>query len=252
MTEKDMKIITIILCCCLVAVLISAIVTGSIDIMNNNHKNEDMNDVDFSQLTYVALGDSITYGYDVSRGDGSQVQYPYPDLVQCLLGLRQSINCGISGSTVATGANSFYPMSQRYAEMPDGDIISVLGGVNDFWRNVPLGTMEDSDTSTFYGALNALAKGLKAKYPNAFIFFMTPYKYVMQVNGNGNTLEQFANAVKQVCVANNLPCLDMYNYGNFEKEMYSEQSDGVHPSQSFFRNYTAPQIAQFLRLYYNK
>ena len=255
MTNKNMKIITIISCCCLVALSVSAIVTGSIAIARNNCKNETVSpdNIDFSQLTYVALGDSITYGVDGFSKVGNRVKYPYPELVEIELLLQQSVNCGISGSTIASGLNSYYPMAERYVDMPDGDIVSVLGGVNDFWRNIPLGTISDTNTDTFYGALNTLAKGLKSKYPNAFIFFMTPYKYAgLAVNGNGNTLKQFADAVKEVCVANDLPFLDMYNYGNFEMEMNTEQSDGVHPSQSFFKNHTAPQIAQFIRLYYNK
>lgn len=244
-----MKYVTITLCCCFVAMCIGVIVMSSLDIVNK----DDTNVVDYSQLTYIALGDSITYGADGSLKDHRQAQYPYPVLVQHKLHLRDSVNYGISGSTVASGANSFCPMSERYVNMADGDIISVLGGVNDFGHNIPLGTIADSDTTTFYGALNILAKGLKTKYPNAFIFFMTPYKRAgTMVNINGNTLEQFANAVKEVCVANGLPFLDLYNYGNFESEMNSSQSDGLHPSQSFYKNYTAKQIAEFICLYYNK
>lgn len=203
---------------------------------------------DFSALTYIALGDSITEGNDGFSHSGGKVARPYPSVVKDILNLKESVNRGVGGSTVVTGENSFFSMLERYPSMPDGEIISVLGGVNDFGRSVPLGNI-DGDTTTFYGALNALADGLKRKYPDAFIFFMTPYRCsgIPSVNRLGNTLEQFAQAVKEVCSRHNLPCLDMYNLGGFEKEMNDPRSDGIHPSQSFYINNTAPQIADFIK-----
>ena len=48
----------------------------------------------------------------------------------------------------------------------------------------------------------------------------------------------------------NIPVLDMYNNGKYELEMYYPSSDGIHPSQEFIKNYTAPQIAEFIRQNY--
>ena len=255
MTNKQLKIIIIVMCCCLAAVSALTIAMGIKDITSKTaNQNNYQENFRFAQLTYVALGDSITEGANSFDGAVGVVQYPYPALVQINLALKSSVNCGISGSTVASGATSYYPMCQRYVDMPSGDIVSVMGGVNDYARNVPLGTIDDTNTDTFYGALNTLASGLKQKYPNAFIFFMTPYKYswYLSPNGNGNTLEQFAIAVKDICNKYDLPCLDMYKLGKFEDEMYDERSDGLHPSQNFFVSYTAPQIAQFIRDNFNK
>ena len=81
------------------------------------------------------------------------------------------------------------------------------------------------------------------------MFFMTPYKLVGWSNNNssGYNLNNVAQAVKEVANKYNIPVLDMFNLGQFELEMYNEDSDGVHPSQEFFKNYTAPQIAQFIK-----
>ena len=46
--------------------------------------------------------------------------------------------------------------------------------------------------------------------------------------------------------------LDMYNYGNFELEMFKDYSDGTHPSEDFYENYSAPQIVQFIKDNYDK
>ena len=44
----------------------------------------------------------------------------------------------------------------------------------------------------------------------------------------------------------------MYNYGNFELEMFKDYSDGTHPSEDFYENYSAPQIVQFIKDNYDK
>lgn len=195
------------------------------------------------------MGDSITYGNDGFSPKNEKVGFPYPVLVEQELNLRLSYNYGLGGSTVAEGENSFFAMSTRYVYMQKGDVVSVLGGVNDFGRNIPLGKISDTSKETFYGALNALAEGLKNSYPDALIFFITPYKCsgIPSVNKNGNTLKEFAEAVKQICELHNLPCLDFYETGGFENEMNKPESDRIHPSQSFYKNNTAPQIAEFIR-----
>lgn len=210
-------------------------------------------DIDFSDKTYVALGDSITYGLDGMK-DGKRMGFPYPELVKKQLTLKQAINYGISGSTLS--ANSIYnfePMSIRYVEMVDADIISVLGGVNDYLNNVPLGTLTDTGKNTIYGSLNVLCEGLSLKYPSSFIFFMTPFKLINHsTNDLGYSLEDVAKAVKEVCEIYNIPVLDLYNFGLYELEAQNPKSDKLHPSQQFFVEYTSPQISRFIADYYDK
>lgn len=222
--------------------ILAAIITSGC-----SHGSE--NDEDYSNFIYIALGDSITAGNDGFSPVSAKVEYPYPVLVEEELKLRLSYNYGLGGSTVAEGENSFFAMSTRYIYMQKGDIVSVFGGVNDFGHNIPLGKISDTTKETFYGALNALAAGLKRMYSDALIFFITPYKCagIPAVNKNGNTLKEFADAVKEVCASHSLPCLDFYETGGFENEMNLPESDGIHPSQNFYKNYTAPQIADFIR-----
>lgn len=245
MDKKFLRILILVICLCIAALTIGFIVLQCLHIKNLVTKENFY----LSQCTYVALGDSITEGNDGFAAPGVKVPNPYPVLVQKKLNLMQSVNFGIGGSTVASGTNSYHPMCERHLKMPDANIVSVLGGVNDYAKNIPLGTINDTDTTTFYGALNTIAKDLKNKYPDSLVFFMTPYKFagVNGCNENGNTLEQFADAVKQVCDAYSLPCLDLYSTGRFEDEMYSDKSDGLHPSQKFYADYTAPQIARFIK-----
>ncbi len=207
--------------------------------------------IDWSTLTYCAFGDSITYGYDYSNALGTQrCAKPYPTLVGEELNLLSVHNYGVSGSTLSI------PPSPRQciADIVTGvstkyDIISVMGGVNDYMLNLPLGILGDTTTNTVFGGLDVIAKYLTTNFSSSFIFFMTPYQYGTYgaPNSQDYSLLDVANAVKQVASKYNLLVLDMFEEGGFENEFGTDRTDGLHPGQQFFIDYTAPQIVQFIK-----
>lgn len=217
--------------------------------------NKTQTDLDFSKYSMNCLGDSITYGYAPKSG-GEQMEQPFPAQLKKYLGLKKVRNYGVSGATLSVNTADRVILSQSYKEMDnDAQIITVMGGSNDFERGLPLGNVNDTQNTTVYGALDVLARGLKIKYPNAFIFFMTTFQvgdYLPAVNSAGYTLEDVADAVIEVCAKYDIPVLDMYREGKFELEMNTESSDGSHPSQAFFEKYTVPQIARFLEDHYDR
>ena len=211
----------------------------------------------FTDSTYYAFGDSITYGADYSL-QYAQMNYPYPTLVSSSLGFKGFTNYAVSGSTIATDVDNLPSIYNQllYAD-DEADIVSVMGGVNDYNRNVELGTISDTTTNTFYGSLKAICQLLLDKYPDAFVFIMTPYKEYCyhefactDLNAAGYNLQDYARALKEVAELYDIPVLDMYEEGKYELEMYNPSSDGIHPSQEFVRKYTAPQIAEFIRQNY--
>lgn len=206
---------------------------------------------EFSQLNYVAFGDSITYGVDGETG--LRMKTPYPNLVAEELGLKTVSNYAVSGSTVSFVSGLNNVNSQYETATSAADIVSVMIGVNDYARSATLGTINDNDLTTIYGGLNCLVEGLKAKYPNAFIFFMTPFDCyrITGKNTAGVELIDVVNAVKEVCLKNNIPCLDMYSWGKYTMEL-DPKSDGIHPTQNFFTNYTSNQISKFVFENYSK
>jgi len=208
---------------------------------------------DFSMLTYVAFGDSITYGIDGNyrTGDANyRMTNPYPKLVGQTLGIGTVNNLGISGA-------SFCPHTQR-ANMTqrilgftgEADIISLLLGVNDFTSKHTLGDTTSRDNKTIYGSLYLISEYLTTRYPDAFIFYMTPFQYKNPDNGT-YTLEDVATAVKTVAAEYGIPVLDLYTYGMYENEMNVSPNDGVHPTQMHHINYTAPLICDFIRKHYD-
>ena len=187
------------------------------------------------------IGDSITYGLD-PNSPSERLVNPYPSQLRDLCGFVTVNNYGISSSTVATKSSDSNwnaqrnPMVLRYKQMVDADVITFLGGINDFWLNVPLGTLGSTDTDTFYGALNELFRGLVTKYPTKPILAMTILDYKNATNGNGNTLVQFRQAVKDVCAYYSIPVFDLGIEVGFSTRVESQVTalipDKLHPNQS--------------------
>ena len=195
---------------------------------------------------YVSLGDSITYGYDGETG--IRMGHPYPCQVSDALHLEKHLNLAVSGATVSYGSAGNNTVNQLFVVPSDADMVSVMIGVNDFGSNTPLGAFGDSTPDTVYGGLDYLAKGLKEKCPDAFIFFMTPFKFLSYPGQNavGYALKDVANAVEDVCEKYGLPVLDMYEDGMFSWEN-DPRCDGLHPTQSFFKRFTTKQIVDFVK-----
>lgn len=230
--------------------------TAKSDSYENSESNEALNNDIFTGLTYVAFGDSITFGADYTR-NYSPMDYPYPALVAESLELFSVTNKAVSGATLCTNSMNLVCMTDRIlAHTEQADIISVMLGVNDYNRSLPLGDIDDKTKDTVYGSLNLIAEHFTTTQEDAFIFFMTPYKCKVgsrtyeDKNDAGYVLEDVANAVKEVASKYNIPVLDMFNEGRYELEMYNYGSDGIHPSQEFIKNYTAPQIEEFIRQNY--
>ena len=205
----------------------------------------------FANKTINFLGDSITYGYDGQAG-GGRVENPYPSIVKDLLKFNTCNNYGINGSTI-TGNDGLgvAPMNNRYSSMADNaDYVIVFGGTNDHGQNMALGTKNDTDNSTFYGSLDILIKGLINKYPKARIAFITPLrKSNIGANTNGNTLEDFVNAIKEKCKEYAIPTLDLYNLSGCIPQIANFKTnnlpDGLHPNEEYYY-VLAKKIAHFI------
>ena len=196
----------------------------------------------FSKLTYAALGDSITHG--------TYLATPYPYLVGNILGTKKVYNYGINASTITktiNGKDSYHnPMVLRYMDMVDNaDIISIMGGINDwiFYHDNIFGTIDSTEITTLYGALKIMCQGLKEKYPNSFIFFMTPLNSTLEKPWS-KTPEDVGVVIKEVCVTYDIPVLDLYGENAFDPDIHS--SDQLHPNQEFMNSYLAPRIAEFI------
>lgn len=186
---------------------------------------------------WCAFGDSITaYGY-------------YQPLVLSATGMGEYTNMGIGGSTIAElydGQTAAF--CNRYNTIADGfDIITILGGTNDFGKNIPLGQKGSTDKKTFYGGVSALLSGIKAKFPTTPILFFTPLQRDYfgtaeeisgMVNGNGNTLRQYRDIIIDLCTDAGAPCFDLFGMsGLYPENVHQWTLDGLHPNQTFWNTH---------------
>ena len=199
---------------------------------------------DFSKLNYVSFGDSITIGVDVYSEKGTA----YPQMVGQILNFKTVDNRAISGGTLCANSGRTNMTEKILNFTGEADVISVMLGVNDYQMRCPLGTPESRDNTTVYGSLHLVASHLKENYPDAFVFFMTPFPYRGGENdrGAGYNLLAVVEAVRAVAAEYNIPVLDMYTLGKYELEMYEPQNDGIHPTLKHHKEYTAPIVAEFI------
>jgi hypothetical protein len=126
-----------------------------------------------------------------------------------ILGVKKINNYGVGGRFLSLD----YPdtMCNMYSSMEDADIVMVMGGTNDVLSlgtaKGVLGSPNDTDKSTIYGALDHLCKGLKEKYPNSFIFFMTPFALADYFTSVCLTNSGFFNGRRLPCYKNRMQSL---------------------------------------------
>ncbi len=156
--------------------------------------------------TILGIGDSIT------QADGCEAGW----IMRTANNLGMvGINKGINGSTIAvkeSNPDERAPMVTRYQDMPDADVVVVLGGSNDwYYAWTPIGEFADRTNYTFYGALHNLIQGLMQKYADSLIVFCTPIKRgntANLTNSNGKTLDEYCDIIKEVCAYYGVAVLD--------------------------------------------
>lgn len=174
--------------------------------------------------TWVAIGDSITYLNDHANETGNRVQKGYLTRVQEQLPALQFINQGHNGWTASRIATEIEKLG-----LVKADIYSVFLGTNDWWRGIPLGTIADyqnkTGANTVYGSFRIILDKLRSLNPDAKIVLVTPMQRVDFVyianpknnawgsykDKNGQWLEQFADAIREVAREAKVSVVDLYH-----------------------------------------
>ena len=188
------------------------------------------------------LGDSITEGTGTTGAD---------KIFYSLLGEKYGMKVrgyGIGGTRLAyqqePSANARWDrsFSDRFSEMDDdADLVVMFGGTNDYGHgDAPIGTPEDRDPKTFYGACHYIMKGLIEKYPESTIVIMTPLHRAVEerVRGGGEKvyLKRYVEIIKEVSEYYSLPVIDLWAISGIQpkvdviKQKYCP--DGLHPNDA--------------------
>lgn len=187
------------------------------------------------------LGDSITYGACLDDSENSYVKR-----VSRHFGWEKVFNHSLPGSRIGNyigeDPRKIGPsFLERYGAMPDeAELIIVFGGTNDFGiGNEPVGCECDHTADTFLGALNLLMAGLREKYSDGTIVFLTPLHRRTEGIANeftGSVFIEYVNAIRILAQKYRIGILDLYEAVTLQPtEAYYRslmRADGIHPNDA--------------------
>ncbi|GAA0879350.1 hypothetical protein GCM10009119_23180 [Algoriphagus jejuensis] len=174
-------------------------------------------------VTWVAIGDSITYLNDHPDETDNRISKGYLTLVKEKFPEVEAINKGYNGWTAVRIAQEFDKL-----EIPTADVYSIFLGTNDWWGGKPLGTLPDyqnaTGNKTVNGAFRVMIDKIRVLNPQAKIILITPMQRVdfVYINNpknnafgsyrekNGQNLGDFANAIKAIGTQEDLPVVDLF------------------------------------------
>lgn len=207
------------------------------------------------KITWVALGDSITYLNDHQNETGNRVTKGYMTMVTEQLSHIQYINQGHNGWTAARIAEKIESLN-----LVKADVYTVFLGTNDWWGGRPLGTLSDYENNTgfgtLYGSFRVIINKLRSLNPDAKIILITPmqrvdFVYIANFKNNaygsykdkkGQMLEQFADAIKEIGKHEQLPVVDLYHDKKLGLKKLVKFKRLKDPRTGQYKNYSYPDF----------
>jgi len=165
--------------------------------------------------------------------------------------LRDSVagSCIATGKEDVVGDGTLRPALCTRADNIDltsPDFIFIFAGTNDCIYGVPMGTLADTATNTFYGGLKSMITKLQTQNPNVRIAMSTlcqltsdRSKYALQ--------KSYADTTLEVCRYYGIPCYDAFGKSGITYENTTQwTSDGIHPSEPLGDRLIGRQFAAFI------
>ena len=205
------------------------------------------------QLTWVAIGDSITYLNDHQNETGNRISKGYMTRVTEKLRYIHYINQGHNGWTSGGIAEQIEKLG-----LVKADVYSVFLGTNDWWQGRPLGFFadyqHDTGNGTVYGSFRMIINKLRNLNPSAKIILIAPmqrtdFVYINDAKNNaygsykeknGQTLEQFANAVDSIGRSEGFDVVDLYHKKGLELKQLVKFKRLKDPKTGEYKNYYYP------------
>ena len=205
------------------------------------------------EVSWVAIGDSITYLNDHSKETNDRVSKGYMTLITEKLPYIKYINQGHNGWTAALIATNIEKLN-----LISADVYSVFLGTNDWWAGRPIGNIEDyqnnTGNSTFYGSYKIIIDKLKVLNTNAKVILITPlqrgdFVYFADFKNNAygsykpkkeQQLAQFAEAIIEIGKLENLEVIDLYNKSGITLKNMVKFKRLKDPNTGEYKNYKYP------------
>jgi lysophospholipase L1-like esterase len=207
------------------------------------------------EIEWVALGDSITYLNDHPNETGNRITKGYMTRVTEELSHIHYINQGHNGWTSGRIADSIEKLGLIKA-----DVYSVFLGTNDWWHDRSLGHFSDYQNNrgnnTVYGSFRIIINKLRSLNKDAKIILITPMQrgdfiYINNMKNNawgsykeknGQSLEQFANAIDSISHFEHFKLVDLYHKNGMAQKNLVKYKRLKDPQTSAYKNYSYPDF----------
>lgn len=207
------------------------------------------------EITWVAIGDSITYLNDHPEQTGNRVKKGYMTMVTEKLPYIKFINQGHNGWTSGGIAEKINELG-----LVSADVYSVFLGTNDWWRGRPLGKLEDyqnnTGNNTVHGSFRIIIDKLKSLNPNAKIILITPlqrgdFVYISNAKNNAigsykpkneQNLAQFAEAVVNIAKFEKILVIDLFNKSGITQKNMVNFKRMKDPNTGEYKNFKYPSF----------
>lgn len=209
------------------------------------------------QVEWVAIGDSITYLNDHPAETGNRVSKGYLSRVTDELTNIRYINQGHNGWTASGIADSIENLG-----LVKADVYSVFLGTNDWWSGGAIGAIEDykknSGSGTLFGSFRIIINKLRILNPDAKLLLITPmqrgdFVYVLDHNNNaygsykeknGQSLESFVNAIKDIGKYEHIAVIDLYHEPKLDVKHAVVFKRLKNPQNGEYQNYSYPEFTK--------
>lgn len=210
----------------------------------------------FTRNNYVAFGDSITWGHLSGSGTGTgRASDPYPSVVARSLGLDVTYGAQTGSGWVHPSGNKTAVTIVDSFDCSNYNLATLAFGTNDWYGNIPMGTLSDTGTTTIIGAMKHCIEKILSDNPSICLIIITPinaknlntidgaktnqgnYRYNTP-NTQGITLEDICAAEVQVAEYYGVPCIDNSKGSIVNRQNTANGSifiDNLHPTEDFYK-----------------
>lgn len=200
---------------------------------------------------WACVGDSLTEA-------NAKTTLHYYDYIAEYTGITPYV-MGVSGSGYAAKSAQNQAFYQRISAVPtDSDVITIFGSFNDLDSGLPLGTKNDTGTTTLAGCMNTTLENLFTVFPLANVGLITSTPWGNSWNPYNGTYEtvssDYTNMLISIAEKWSIPVLDLYHNSGlrpwdstFKTLAYSKDGGGgVHPDETGHK-IIASKIEQFVK-----
>lgn len=205
------------------------------------------------KITWVAIGDSITYLNEHPDETGNRVTKGYMTRVVEALPNISYRNQGHNGWTSGGIADKIDELG-----IEEADLYSIFLGTNDWWAGRPVGTIEDYQNNkgneTICGSFRIIIDKIKQLNKDARIILITPMQrtdFVYLTNfknnawgsykeKNGQSLKQVVDAIKAIAVYEHIDVVDLYNAKGMDVKHLVKFKRLKNPATGSYQNYSYP------------